>query len=142
MSTPDVVRAFYQRIWDDGELDAASELLTPDFSFRGSLGAELHGLDAFKDYVRGVRMALANYRCEVLACVTEGDQAFARMRFSGQHVGVFLGHRPTAKAIEWEGAALFQFEGRCISRLWVLGDLAGLEAVLKANEAEGFDTTP
>ena len=134
MSTPDLVTTFYQRIWNDGDVHGASELLTPDFSFRGSLGAELQGLDAFKDYVRSVRAALANYRCDVLACVTEGNQAFARMRFSGKHVGLFLGHRPTAKFVQWEAAALFDLDGQRISRLWVLGDLAGLEAVLKANE--------
>lgn len=135
MSTPELVTTFYQRIWNSGDVDRASELLTPDFSFRGSLGTELQGLDAFKDYVRNVRAALANYRCDVLACITEGNQAFARIRFSGQHVGVFLGYRPTARFVQWEGAALFDFDGQRISRLWVLGDMAGLEAELKANEA-------
>jgi predicted ester cyclase len=135
MSTPDLVRSFYQRIWENGELDAAAELLSPDFVFRGSLGAELHGLDAFKDYVRAVRMALTNYRCEILTCVAEGQQGFARMRFSGRHAGVFLGYRPTGKPVQWEGAALFQFRGPHICSLWVLGDLAGLDALLKANEA-------
>jgi predicted ester cyclase len=57
------------------------------------------------------------------------------MRFSGKHVGLFLGHRPTAKFVQWEGAALFDFDGQRISRLWVLGDLAGLETVLKGNES-------
>lgn len=54
MTTPDLVRAFYERIWNAGELSAASELLTMDFSFRGSLGAELRGRDSFFDYVRSV----------------------------------------------------------------------------------------
>jgi predicted ester cyclase len=134
MSTPGWVTTFYQRIWNDGDVDGASEILTADFLFRGSLGAELQGPDAFKDYVRDVRAALANYRCDVLACITEGNQAFARMRFSGRHVGMFLGHRPTGKSVRWEGAALFDFDGQRITRLWVLGDLAGLETMLDRNE--------
>lgn len=135
MSTPSLVEAFYQRIWNTGDLEAASELLTPDFSFRGSLGVELQGQDSFKGYVRSVRSALAEYRCEIMECVTEGDRAFAQMRFSGRHVGVLLGYRPTSKSVRWHGAALFRFEGPAISQLWVLGDLAGLEAVLKAGAA-------
>jgi predicted ester cyclase len=135
MSTPSPVEAFYQRIWNTGDVEAASELLTPDFSFRGSLGVELRGQDGFKSYVRSVRSALAEYRCEIMECVTEGDQAFAQMRFSGRHVGVLLGYQPTGKSVHWHGAALFRFERRAISQLWVLGDLAGLEAVLKANQA-------
>ena len=135
MSTPNLVEAFYQRIWDVGDLEAASELLTTDFSFRGSLGPELRGQDAFKGYVQSIRAALADYHCEIMECVTEGDQAFARMRFSGRHVGVFLGYQPTGKSVHWQGAALFRFKGQAISQVWVLGDLAGLEAVLKANDA-------
>lgn len=136
MSTPNLVEAFYQRIWNVGDLQAASELLTTDFSFRGSLGTELRGQDAFKSYVRSIRSALAEYRCEILECVTERDRAFAQMRFSGRHVGVFLGYDPTGKAVHWHGAALFRFKGDAISELWVLGDLVGLEAILKANQAE------
>ena len=40
MSTPKLVEDFYERIWNDGNLDAAAELLTPEFSFRGSLGTK------------------------------------------------------------------------------------------------------
>jgi hypothetical protein len=86
MTTPNLVTAFYERIWNAGDLVAVSELLTKDFSFRGSLGAELRGREAFKDYVRPIRGALANYRCEILACVSEGEQAFAKMRFSGREL--------------------------------------------------------
>ncbi len=135
MSTPNLVEAFYQRIWNTGDLAAASYLLTADFSFRGSLGAELRGQASFTEYVRSVRTALADYRCEILECVAEGDQAFAKMRFSGRHVGLFRGYQPTGKPVYWQGAALFRFEGQAISQLWVLGDLAGLDAVLKANQA-------
>src|SRR5262249_7748447 len=57
MTTPNLVTAFYERIWNAGDLGAVSELLIEDFSFRGSLGAELRGREAFKDYVRSVRGA-------------------------------------------------------------------------------------
>ena len=133
MSTPTAVTAFYERIWNAGDLDAVSELVIEDFSFRGSLGTELQGREAFKEYVRSVRAALANYRCEILTCVAEGDQAFARMRFSGIHTASFRGYPPTGKQIHWMGAALFRFDGRSIAELWVLGDLSGLDAALKQN---------
>jgi predicted ester cyclase len=136
MTTPNLVTAFYERIWNAGDLGAVSELLTEDFSFRGSLGNELRGRDAFMDYVRSVRGALANYRCEILACVSEGEQAFAKMRFSGLHVAPFRGHLATGLPVQWLGAALFRFERHAIAELWVLGDLAGLDAVLKNNQLE------
>ncbi len=133
MSTPQLVEAFYKRIWNNGDLAAAAELLSEEFCFRGSLGSEMRGRDAFCDYVRSVRGALADYHCEILACVAEGNQAFAKMRFRGVHVGAFRGHQPTGKPVHWLGAALFRFDRSLIAELWVLGDLVGLDAVLQEN---------
>ena len=136
MSTPKPVMTFYERIWNAGDLRAVSVLLTPDFSFRSSLGTEMRGRDAFAEYVRSIRAALSEYRCEILECVTEEDQAFAKMLFSGRHVGLFRGYQPTGKLISWQGAALFRFRGAVISSLWVLGDVAALEAALEENKRD------
>jgi predicted ester cyclase len=133
MSTPRVVADFYHRIWNNGDLAATSDLLSDGFLFRGSLGNELRGSDAFTDYVRSVRAALADYHCEILDCVTEGNKAFAKMRFSGVHMAPFRGYEPTGKSVHWLGAALFIFDGKLIAELWVLGDLDGLDTVLRSN---------
>ena len=136
MTTPALVRDFYERLWNRGEESAARDLLTADFQFRGSLGDTLHGHEAFLGYVRAVRTSLSDYRCEVLQCVSEGENAFARMRFSGIHTALFLGHAPTRRPVAWEGAALFTFRREHIAALWVMGDVAGLEAQLRANAVE------
>ena len=133
MSTPSLVEAFYSRIWNQGDLAATSDLLSKEFCFRGSLGVELRGSDAFGDYVRSVRGALADYHCEILDCVAEQGRAFAKMRFSGIHVAPFRGYQPTGRPVHWLGAALFLLDGKLISELWVLGDLVGLDGVLQAN---------
>lgn len=134
MSVHPLVQAFYSRIWNSGEEDV-EDLLAPDFSFRGSLGSETVGIAAFLGYVRPIRRSLAGYHCEIIACVTEFPHAFARMRFSGVHAEPFRGFAPTGKPVHWEGAALFTFTGDRIASLWVLGDLAGLDALLRANAA-------
>jgi|SRR5579859_1713806 len=136
MTTPTLVADFYRRLWNGGDADALPDILTVDFSFRGSLGTEVKGRAPFWDYVCGVRAALRDYRCDILDCVSEGDQAFARMQFSGVHVGEFRGYRPTGLAVHWSGAALFRFESTRIRELWVLGDLIGLDTLLKSNAIE------
>lgn len=133
MTTPALVSDFYDKIWNAGERSALGELLAEDFIFRGSLGDEMQGRDRFWGYVCGVRSALQDYRCDILECVSEGSRAFARMRFSGIHVAEFRGYRPSGLPLHWYGAALFRFEEGRIGELWVLGDLAGLDAMLKAN---------
>jgi steroid delta-isomerase-like uncharacterized protein len=133
MSTPHLVHAFYERIWNKGDLQAVPELLATDFVFRGSLGNETRGQEEFKEYVRLVRGSFTDYCCEILNCVSEGDRAFARMRFSGLHTGMFRGFAPTNRTVSWAGAALFRFESGVITDLWVLGDLSGLDEGLREN---------
>jgi steroid delta-isomerase-like uncharacterized protein len=134
LSIPVLVSAFYSRIWNDGDVGAIADLIAEDFSFRGSLGAELRGREAFRDYVLMVRSALVDYRCDILDCVTENHRAFSKMRFSGRHVGTFRGFAPTGKQVEWVGAALFELRGAQIGAVWVLGDVEGLDARLCDNQ--------
>lgn len=133
MSVPKMVSAFYEQIWNAGDLGAAEELLIEDFVFRGSLGSERRGIEEFCDYVRSLRNALSDYRCEILECVAENEKAFTKMRFSGLHSAEFRGYSPTMLPIHWLGAALFHFEQERIAALWVLGDLAGLDLLLQRN---------
>jgi predicted ester cyclase len=138
MSTPSLVREFYERIWNVGDLAAIPELLGEGFVFRGSLGSEMCGHKEFEGYVCSVRGSLNNYLCEILDCVAEGDRAFARMRFSGLHTGQFRGYQPTGKPVHWFGAALFRIARGTILELWVLGDLAGLDKMLRENLETGL----
>ena len=108
--TPGLVETFYERIWNEGDLEAANELLPSDFTFRGSLGAELRGVQAFTGYVRSVREPLEGYRCDILECVSEGNRAFAKMR-CGRHVGMFRGYAATGKPVTLARRRSFQIRG-------------------------------
>ena len=117
-----MLRTFYRRIWNEGHLDATLELLTPEFLFRGSLGNEMHGREEFKNYVRSVRGALADYQHEILSCVAKEKQAFAKMCFSGRHVAAFRGTDGGNSFNGW-GQRCSGPEHSMIAELWVLGDL-------------------
>ena len=83
------------------------------------------------DYVRAIHRALADYRCEIEECVAEDDRAFAKLSFSGRHAGVLRGRLPTGRRVAWPAAALFTLRDERIARLWVVGDLAALDAALR-----------
>src|SRR5262249_53376361 len=105
--------------------------LLPTSHFEDRLVRNSAGTTPSKEYVRLVRDSLSDYRCEILTCVAEGERAFAKMRFSGRHTASFRGFEPTGKPVHWLGAAFFRFEGDSIAEVWVLGDLAGLDALLE-----------
>jgi predicted ester cyclase len=133
MSPQQIVQDFYDRVWNRLERAAIPELIHPDFTFRGSLGPTMTGHAAFSAYVDAVTEALTDYRCTILDLVTEGERAFARMRFEGIHRAPFLGFSPTGQRVDWAGAALFTLKGDKIADLWVLGDLEGLREQLQRN---------
>lgn len=125
------VTRFYEVLWDAQDRDAIPTLLHEDFTFRGSLGIDKTGHDGFAEYVDMVHAALGDYRCHIEALVEEGDRVFAKMKFTGIHVGEFLGYAPSGKRVSWQGCALFTFDGDLIADVWVLGDLKSLEAQLE-----------
>ena len=133
MTPRQAVEAFYDRVWNRGDKAAIPELIHDDFTFRGSLGPIMTGHAAFSTYVDAVTEALADYRCTILDVVSEGERAFARMRFEGIHRAPFLGFAPTGRRVEWAGAALFTLKSDKIADLWVLGDLQGLREQLQRN---------
>ena len=77
--------------------------------------------------------ALGDYHCQIEDLVVEGTKAFAKLRFSGVHRGLLLGHPATGRSVAWAGAALFTIDGDKIKSAWVLGDLQGLVLQLSAD---------
>lgn len=122
----EIVRQFYEAIWNSDDKTIIPELLCEDFSFRGSLGKMQYGHADFATYLDFVREAIDNYRCDIADMIEEGDKTFASIHYSGIHHGEFLGYDPTYAKLEWNGAAVFTFRDGKIADLWVLWDIQGL----------------
>ncbi|MDX1402334.1 MAG: ester cyclase [Kiloniellales bacterium] len=129
-SNRDLVEIFYAKLWDRWDKSVAREILSDDFLFRGSLGADRKGIDGFLDYVDQVRSALGDYRSDIGEMVEDADRIAVRMTFSGKHQGEFFGVPASGRRISWCGAAFFTFRDGRISALWVLGDVDGVKAQL------------
>ena len=130
MTNRDLVRRFYAELWDRWDKSVAREILTDDFLFHGSLGADRKGIDGFLDYVDRVRSALGDYRSDIGEMVEQADRIAVRMTFSGNHQAEFFDVPATGRRISWFGAAFFTFREGRISALWVLGDVDGVKAQL------------
>ena len=133
MEIRDLVRLFYDRLWNEVDLGLADELLHADVTFRGSVGVGANGCREVCDYVRMVTTALSGYRCDIESLIVEGDRAAAKVRFSGVHTGEFLGYPPTGRHVEWIGTAFFAADANRLRDVWVLGDLESLRAQLRSS---------
>lgn len=126
------IRAFYADLWEQGDLSRLSALMHEEVAFQGTFGQVMRGHDAFAAYVRSVRLAFSEYRCDVRDLLAQDDRVAARVGFSGRHeAGPFLDFPPTGRNLAWEGVGFFRLEAGRIRHLWVMGDMLGLLGQLK-----------
>lgn len=128
-----LVRRYYDELWNKWNLDAAEELIPPDISFRGSLAVTVHGLRGFKDYVEHVRATFPDFHNTIDGLIAEGDEVVARLTYRGTHRGELFGIAPTGKRVTYSGVAIFLIADGKIKDGWVLGDTMGLKSQLTAS---------
>ena len=128
-----LVRRFFDEMWNPWNFAKADELLAPEIVFRGTLGNELKGRDAFRGYMRKVQAAFPDFHNAIEEISAEEDRVIARTRYHGTHRGEIFGVAPTGKTIAYSGAAFFRIEDGKIAHGWVLGDIVSLLRQLGAS---------
>ena len=130
----DLVKLFYEQLWNQKNFELANEILDEQINFRGSLGSAMVGRAKVCEYVKNVTTALADYHCDIQELVVEGKKASAKVLFKGIHVGEFMDYEPTQKEVSWLGTAFFESSNGVLTNIWVLGDLVGLRSKLEQNK--------
>jgi len=131
----EIVRVFYEEMWDRADKSLIPRIFHPDFTFRGSLGPTLVGHEQFAGYLDWVTAAIGHYKTDILALIEEGNRVSGKMRFHGIHRKELFGVPPSGRHAWWIGMPLFTFEAGKVRDLYVLGDVHGLVARLKGEVA-------
>jgi steroid delta-isomerase-like uncharacterized protein len=134
-SCKDLVRRYYEALWNRWDLDLADELIAESVVFRGSLGISVQGREGFKEYMRAVRAAFPDFHNRIEELIAEDGRVAARLTYTGTHRGEVLGIAPTGRHVSYAGVALFRIVESRIAEGWVLGDVHGLVQQLKVAEA-------
>ena len=121
-----LIRRFFDEMWNPWNFEKVDELLAPDIKFRGTLGAELKGRDAFRAYMCKVQAAFPDFHNTILELTAEHDRVVGRTFYRGTHHGEIFGMAPTGKSIAYSGAAFFRIADGKVIEGWVLGDLLAL----------------
>ncbi len=127
----DLLRRYYEEMWNAWNFDLAGELLTADFRFRGSFGVEIAGVDKFRDYMRLVQSAFPDFHNRVERSVSTASEVVAQLIYTGTHQGEFLGIPGTGRRISYPGIAIFTRRENRFCSGYVVGDrLLLMEAIL------------
>ena len=131
----DIIRRYYDDLWNPWNLEAAKDSISPEMEFQGSLGITVRGITGFLGYMSTVRSAFPDFHNQVEDLVAEGDIVVARLSYTGTHLGEMFGLAPTGRKITYPGIAVFRIWGDKIVEGWVMGDRWGLFQQLASPEA-------
>ena len=126
-----LVRRYYEEIWNQWDDEAVDRLIAADISFHGSLGMCVEGLDGFRSYVARVRAAFPDFHNSINDLIAESDKVVAVLTYTGTHRGELFGIAPTGRRISYRGIAVFQIRDGKIWNGYVLGDTQTLRAQLE-----------
>ncbi|KAA1243898.1 ester cyclase [Mycobacterium simiae] len=130
VSAHDLVRRFYERLWNAWDDTAVDDTLAPDIAFRGSLGTSTTGRNQWRTYRDQIRCGAPDFHNEIIDLISDTHRAAARLRYSGTHLGTLLGIPATGRRFAYSGAAFFTTTDDLIADIWVLGDLDSLRQQL------------
>lgn len=95
--------------WDQGEVDALDQLLSPEYRRRTEGEDPGQDLTEFKASIIATRSAFPDLVTTIDEVVVEGDRAAIRWHSSGRHERPFLGVPPTHREVRVSGATFAHF---------------------------------
>lgn len=123
-----LVREFHDRIFNEKELAAAEELLTPDYLEHNPAipGGTLDGRDEAVEFWESLFDAFPDMSITEEDVLAEGDTVVVRQTGSGTHEGPFLEFEATGNSFEVKGVSTWRIEDDRIAESWINLDTLGL----------------
>ncbi len=127
-----IIRRYYEHLWNRWSLNLANEIIADNITFRGSLAITVTTRAAFLAYMQLVRTAFPDFHNTIEDLIAEGDQVAARLTYRGTHQGPLIDLAPTNRPITYSGLALFTLHDGRITNGFVIGDTTALMKQLQA----------
>jgi steroid delta-isomerase-like uncharacterized protein len=119
-----VIRRLFEEVVNQGALDAADELLDPEFEATMPTGQM--NVDGFKEFVAGWRAGFSDLHCDVRELIAEGDTVAWSVWCTGTNDGEFMGLPATGRAVAFNSLNIARFrDGKAYRHTGML-DMAGM----------------
>jgi steroid delta-isomerase-like uncharacterized protein len=132
-----VAHRFHMDIFQEGNLDAADEIVTSDFQWHGGFAPPEGGPSGVKEVARSVIGAFPDRKITHHDTIAEGDKVLIRWSMTGTHKGELMGIPPTGKPMTITGFDYFRFTSGKIAEMWQEADQLGMMQQLGVLPAPG-----
>lgn len=123
----DLVRRFYERVWDQGDVGFVDEVFRDDY-IRHDLRPAIAdpGASGQARIAADFRRAFPDLRFRLDLLLGEDDLVAARWTASGTHTGQWGQLAPTGRSATFSGVNIFRFRDGKVSEIWNHRDDLGL----------------
>ena len=133
MSTPQAenkaqFRRTYEELLNQGILDAADEVVAPDFLNHAAPPGRNRGPESMRGLANMLRTAFPDLRLEIQQLIAEGDIVAGRVTMSGTHEGPLMDIPPTGRSVRQASMHFVRFrDGKAIEHWGVRDDLGMMQ---------------
>ena len=118
-----VIERFIEEIWNQGNLDAVSSLISPEIVYHEPMQT-IRGIEPYRQFVETFRTTFPNAHFTWEDLVIDGDRAAFRWVLQAAHEGNFptLPIPPTGWKFNMSGQTAFRLEEGKIAEIWMETD--------------------
>ena len=123
-----LMRRWFQEVWNEGRIQTVYELLSPDAVATGQRGGdkELRGPEEFVKFMKEIRGAFADIRVKVEDVFGAGDKVVLRWSAVMTHTGDTLGLPATGRTVRSRGITIARIVDGKIVEGWDNWDQLGM----------------
>ena len=122
----DLVRRLIEEGFNEGNLDVADELISPDMVEHQNFGPNhAPGAEGAKAVIASLRRAFSDFHLAIEDLAVEGDTVWLRMTGSGTNDGSFMGNPPTGRTMRIDVFDSLRVENDRIVEHWGVPDRLG-----------------
>jgi len=121
-----IVRRLIEQGFNQGNLDVADELASPDLVEHQNFGpGHASGAAGVKAVIASLRRAFSDFHLSIDDLTVNGDTVWLRMTGTGTNDGSFMGHPPTGRRMRTDVFDALRVENDRIVEHWGVPDRLG-----------------
>jgi predicted ester cyclase len=121
-----VVRRLIDEGFNQGRLEVADELISPDLVEHQSFGpGHAPGAEGVRAVIASLRRGFSDFRLEIQDVSLDGDKVWLRMVGTGTNDGPFMGHEPTGRPMRTDVFDLIRVADGKMVEHWGVPDRLG-----------------
>lgn len=127
----------YHGIWNTGQTEKLSEIMTPDFVCHYLTDVEWKGIEGAKTEIVNWRKLFPDWHEEVVDIIAERDMVVTRYNSTGTHSGPYEGIDSTGTKVRIAETSIYRIAHGKLAEQWCFPDDLGLKnQILKSIETK------